>query len=201
MTPNKPPNRLPDQVRVGVVVGTHGTDGVLRVQTESDNPERFRDGATLNVGERAFVVRRSTAGPGGVLLVKLAGVDARETAAELLHEPLTVSTADTPGLPEDTYYHYQLLDMAVFGPDGSQLGTLTEVLTTGANDVYVVTNEEAELMVPALADVVVEVDVKAGRMVVDVPDGLLPRPLTKAKPKSKRPQRRRRPPKRTTPQA
>jgi 16S rRNA processing protein RimM len=184
---------------VGVVVGTHGTEGVLRVQSESDNPERFRAGATLNVDERAFVVRRATSGPGGALLIKLAGIDTREAAAALLQEPLTVSTADTPGLPEDTYYHYQLLDMAVFGRDGDQLGTLTEVLTTGANDVYVVTSKETELMVPALADVVVEVDVEAGRMVVDVPEGLLPRPLTK--PKTKRPQRKRRPPKKAPRQA
>jgi 16S rRNA processing protein RimM len=186
---------------VGVVVGTHGTDGVLRVQKESDNPERFRTGAALNVGERAFVVKRASSGPGGALLLKLAGLDTREAAAALLQEPLTVSTTDTPGLPENTYYHYQLLDMAVFGREGDQLGTLTEVLTTGANDVYVVTGKEAELMVPALANVIVEVDVEAGRMIVDVPEGLLPRPLTKAKPKSKRPQRKRRPPKKAPRQA
>jgi 16S rRNA processing protein RimM len=130
-----------------------------------------------------------------VLLVKLEGLDSREVAAELLHEPIMVNVADVPDLSEDAYYHYQLLDMRVFDTRGPELGVLTEVIETGSNDVYVVTGENSELMVPALANVIVEVDVEGGRMVVDLPEGIEPRPLRppKRKHRSRVAKRRKRP--------
>ena len=86
--------------------------------------------------------------------------------------------------------------MDVVTPGGQALGVLREVLVTGANDVYVVVTDGSELLVPALADVVVAVDVDARRMTVDVPPGLEPRALQPAKPAPPR-RRRRRPGPRT----
>ena len=89
---------------------------------------------------------------------------------------------DVPAPPADTYYHYQLLDMAVVDEAGSSLGTVTEILHTGANDVYVVADGESELLLPALADVVRDVDVEARRMSVALPDGIERRRLSGPKP-------------------
>ena len=177
---------------VGTVVGVHGNDGRLRVAPESDNPDRFRAGSVLRIGGRRLTVRRASAMPGGALLLKLDGLDSREEAAKLTHELVVVPVAEVPAAPAGTYYHYQLLDMEVVAPDGRVLGRIREVVVTGANDVYVVASEDAELLVPAVADVVVDGDVDAGRMTVDVPLGLEPRPLRPAKP-APRPRRRRRP--------
>ena len=126
----------------------------------------------------------------GALLVKLAGVDTREEAAALLGEPIFVPAGDVPAPPADTYYHYQLLDMAVVDEAGASLGTVTEILHTGANDVYVVADGESELLLPALADVVRDVNVEARRMSVALPDGIERRRLSGPKPA--RPARRRR---------
>ena len=190
--PTSDPHAIPpDQVQVGTVVGAHGNDGRLRVAPESDNPDRFRTGSVLRIGARLLTVRRAAATPGGALLVKLDGIDSREEAAQLTDELVLVPAADVPAAPPDTYYHYQLLDMDVVAPDGQVLGKLREVLVTGANDVYVVASEESELLVPALADVVVAVDVEGHRMTVDVPPGLERRSLKAAKPAARR--RRRRP--------
>lgn len=187
---------------VGTVAGVHGNDGRLRIATESDNPDRFRAGSVLRIGERLLTVRRASAVPGGALLVKLDGLDSREEAAKLTHELVLVPLADVPAAPPGTYYHYQLLGMDVVTPDGRALGVLREVLVTGANDVYVVVTDGSELLVPALADVVVAVDVEGRRMTVDVPPGLEPRTLKPAKPTPARRRRRRpgpRPPRPSSP--
>ncbi len=176
---------------VGTVAGAHGNDGRLRVAIESDNPDRFRAGSVLRIGARRLTVRRASAVPGGALLVKLDGLDSREEAAKLTHELVLVPVADVPAAPPGTYYHYQLLGMDVVTPDGQALGKLREVLVTGANDVYVVGSEDSELLVPALADVVVAVDVEGRQMTVDVPPGLEPRQLKAAKPAPPRRRRRR----------
>ena len=176
---------------VGTVAGVHGNDGRLRIATDSDNPDRFRAGSVLRIGERLLTVRRASAVPGGALLVKLDGLDSREEAAKLTHELVLVPLADVPAAPPGTYYHYQLLGMDVVTPGGQALGVLREVLVTGANDVYVVVTDGSELLVPALADVVVAVDVDARRMTVDVPPGLEPRVLKPAKPAPARRRRRR----------
>ena len=178
-------------MQVGTVVGTHGNGGRLRVQSETDNPDRFRKGSTIRIGAETYTVASVARATDGALLVQLDGVDAREAAAALLHEPVIVRKTDVPDLPEDTYYHYQLVDMTVVTVDGTPLGTLTEVISTGANDVYVVTSAESELLVPAIANVVVDVDVAHMRMTVAVPEGLEPRTLTANRPPKRRPPRRR----------
>jgi 16S rRNA processing protein RimM len=185
-------------VRVGVVVGTHGNDGRLRVDPETDNPDRFAKGSRLTIEGALYNVTHVTKAAGGnVLIVDLQELTTREEAQELVKQAVLVASGDTPALPEDTYYHYQLLDMTVVDPAGAELGTLTEVISTGANDVYVVTAEGSELMIPALADVVVAVDVANARMTVEVPEGIEPR-STIPKPKNK-PVRRRSPNKKRPP--
>ena len=172
-----------------MVVGMHGHDGRLRIQPSTDNPERFRKGARLHIAGEAYTVGRVVSGQAGHLLMDLVGLDTQEEAAVLLHEPVVVPAEDVPEPPSGTYYHYQLIDMTVKDPSGAVLGRLSEVLSTGANDVYVVTGDASELMVPALADVVVDDNVAAGEMTVALPEGIEPRALSPAK-APKRPNRR-----------
>jgi 16S rRNA processing protein RimM len=77
-----------------------------------------------------------------------------------------------PPLPEGAYYHFQIVDMRVYTRGKEYLGIITQVLSTGSNDVYVVCHQGRELLVPALEGVVREVDVEGRRMVVDLPEGL-----------------------------
>ena len=181
-----------DPVLVGVVLGPHGNDGRVRARPETDNPQRFRRGGRMTAQDRPLVVERTQRAPDGALLVKFEGVADRDAADALRGAELRVPAEDTPQAPPDAYYHYQLIGISVASAaDGEPLGTLTEIVSTGANDVYVVTSEDAELLLPALAAVVTEVDVDAGRMAVAVPDGLEWRTL---RPRKKAP--RKRPPRR-----
>ena len=159
------------EVVVARVVAPHGVHGHLRVEPFSDTPGRFRRGARLLLEGR--VVRVQEARPlGRHLLLKLEGVETRQQAEALRHAYLAVPEEDIPPPPPDTYYHYQLLGMDVVTVQGEPLGRVVEVLSTGANDVYVVRGPEGEVLLPAVAEVVRQVDVAARRMVVDVPPGL-----------------------------
>ena len=78
---------------------------------------------------------------------------------------------DVDSPPQGSYYHYQIIDMDVLTEDGSPLGQVAQIIPTGSNDVYVVRDGEGnEMLVPALADVLLEVDPERGRMVVRLPE-------------------------------
>lgn len=173
---------------MGTILGAHGSDGRVRVQPETDNPRRFRTGARLIARGQELHVERVQETPGGLLLVRFREIAARDSAAALHGETLCVPADEAPQAPPDAYYHYQLVGMSVVDEQGVELGTLTEIIATGANDVYVVTREDAELLLPAVGDVIVNVDVRAGRMTASLPDGLAWRPLRppRAKPKPRR---------------
>ncbi len=157
---------------VGIVKGAWGIQGDLRVESLTDNPERFAANSRLYLDGRAVRVRRSREVKRGLVL-KLESVHDRTTAERLRGKSFTVPADVVPTLPEDAYYHYQLIDLEVYTCEGERLGTVKEILTTGANDVYVVERPGArDLLIPALKRVVVGVDLLAGRMTVRLPEGL-----------------------------
>jgi 16S rRNA processing protein RimM len=145
-----------------------GLRGEIEVEPLTDRPERFRAGVELLVGGRRRAVEQARHGPHGITL-KLAGVDGRTEAERLPGQYLEVDRAEVEALPPGSYYHWQLIGLDVVKPDGSRLGRVVDVQPYPANDVYVVGEGGAEMLVPALREVVREVDLEAGRMVIDLP--------------------------------
>ncbi|MBI4310476.1 MAG: 16S rRNA processing protein RimM [Chloroflexi bacterium] len=155
-------------VVVGTITAPVGLDGSVRVDPLSNVPQRFAPGASLYVNGALHKVQRLRSGR--LHVVKLEGIDSREAAERLRGAEITVPEADSPPPPADTYYHFQLLDMQVVDVHGNLLGVITEILDYPANDVYVVTLEGRETLIPAVGDMVKAVDVAARRMVVDLPE-------------------------------
>ena len=95
--------------------------------------------------------------------------------AEKLRNALVyVPTADRPALPAGEYYHHQLLGLRVTGEDGNDLGRLTEILSTAAHDIYVVRSESgAEILLPAIDEVILEIDLDNGLLRVHLLPGLI----------------------------
>jgi 16S rRNA processing protein RimM len=107
------------------------------------------------------------------LLLKLGGCDDR-TAAELLRGMLVQVPAESAApLESDEFYQFQIIGLAVETDTGQHLGKVVEVLETGANDVYVVRGPSGEVLLPAVDEVVREVDPASGRMVVHLLPGLV----------------------------
>jgi len=159
---------------VGVVERPRGLNGELKALPLTDFPERFEPGARVFIGGLARRVVHANWQKGRVYLY-LEGVGDRESAERLRGELIEVPEAERPSADEPFWYLDEVEGLQVVGVDGRELGTVREVLRTGANDVYIVERGgERDLLVPALADVVVEIDTSAGMMTVDLPDGLLP---------------------------
>ena len=151
---------------VGVVAAPWSVRGDVKVQPLTDFPERFQPGAGLWVRGSRREVRRSRWNRGLVYL-SLVGVASREAAEELRGVLLEVPEVDLMPLPEGQYYRFQLIGLEVRTPEGALLGHVAEILTTPSNDVYIVRGGPRELLLPAIEDVVKDVDLKAGRLVVE----------------------------------
>ena len=106
-------------------------------------------------------------------IIALEGIDDRDVAAFLRNQLVFVPSAEEPPLPEGEYYHHQLIGLKVQTPEGRDLGALSEILLTGANDVYVVLGPDgSELLLPAIGDVVLNIDLELGRILVNLIPGL-----------------------------
>ncbi len=169
-------------VAVARIIGAHGREGEIRVKVTSDVPGRFDEGQTLLVSQDGVSAdgrtcrianSRSTGSKGNdVLIISLRGFRDRDQALKLAGFWLCVAQSEVPVPEEGEYFHYQLIGLKVRTVDGEDLGELAEILETGSNDVYVVAGESGDVLVPALSRVVREIDIDAGLMVVDLPEGL-----------------------------
>jgi 16S rRNA processing protein RimM len=159
----------PELIRIGFVRRAVGLRGEVEVEPLTDDPARFHSGLSVRAGA---VMRRVEQVRGGrsTVVLKFAGVDDRTLAERLRGEYLEIEASQAHLLPEGSYYHWQLVGLGVFDPEGHRLGEISDVLTYPANDIYVVSDGTDELLVPALAQVVRSVDLEAGRMVVDLPE-------------------------------
>jgi 16S rRNA processing protein RimM len=161
-----------DFVTVGRVLAAFGIHGEVKVEVLTDFPQRFAPQSQVLIQGSPMTIERSRWHKGN-MLVKLAGVDNRERAEELKEVGIEITPQQAPSLPEDHYYHFQVIGLEVWTSRGEPLGKIAEVLTTGSNDVYVVNGPRGEILIPAIEDVVVSVDIPRGRMVVEPLKGLL----------------------------
>lgn len=162
-----------DKVIVGRVRRPQGTKGYVLIDVLSDHPNRFAPGHKVFIGGVVYVIQDVRMREGGAL-VKFEGIDSPEVAKKLRNSDVTVDASQLSPLPKGVYYHYHLIGMQVRTVDGRSLGAISAVLKTGSNDVYVVNDGQRELLVPAISEVVREVDTARGEMVVDLPEGLEP---------------------------
>ena len=168
--PDEP--KLVDSVIVARILGAHGVDGGLSIQLLSEVPSRFDLGRVLSVGDHSHTISlyRSTGPRTG--LVWLDGISSRKQASSLAGQYVNATPEASPELEEGEYFHYQLIGMLVRTEEGEELGELQEILETGSNDVYIVRGNSGELLIPATAQVVQNVDVVGSKMLVRLPDGL-----------------------------
>ena len=170
--PRPRPQRDPDPgfVAVGRVLAPFGVKGELKVQSLTDNPARFRARSRIWAGQQLVTIVEAREAQGYVYL-RLKGFHDRTSIERFRHAILQIPEADLPALPEGEHYRFQLVGLTVVDRDGAGIGTLDEVIETGANDVYRVRRADGtDLLLAAVADVVLEIDVEAGRMVVDPPE-------------------------------
>lgn len=164
-------------LRVGVISSTHGIRGEVKVYPTTDDPERFLelDEVILDTGREHKILEIE-----GVkffknqVILKFKGYDNINDIEKYLKKDLLVDREHAVELGENENFIADLIDMEVMTDEGKVLGTLTDVIETGANDVYAVkTPEGKEILLPAIRDCILDVDVDEKRMTVHVMEGLL----------------------------
>jgi 16S rRNA processing protein RimM len=161
---------------IGKIVNAHGIKGELRVLPLTDFPERFftMDQVLVNRDGKLDTYKiQSVREARNLLLIKFVGIEDMNSALLLKNALLQVTQDQLTKLPEHTYFVHQLEGLEVFTVEGTNLGKIHQVLTTGANDVWVVRDAAAqEILIPAIKQVIKAVDIAGGQVVVELLEGL-----------------------------
>jgi len=161
-----------DRISVGRVLSPWGVNGEVKVYSLTDFPERFSASSRLLI-EGATVVVESMRQQKNVLVVKFSGVDNRNRAESIKGKLLEIYETDVFPLAEGEYYQFELMGLTVLSSGGDLLGTITEIISTGSNDVFVVQKDDSEILIPDLRHVVEQVDLENKTMIVELIPGLI----------------------------
>jgi 16S rRNA processing protein RimM len=160
-------------VAVGRITRAHGVQGELAVLVISEVPGRFADGQTVWLEDGRTLTVESSRPHKDRLLVRFREVQSREQAEALQRALLVVPESLSPELPEGSWWDHRIVGCAIETDTGRALGTVHDVIHTGANDVWsVVDDEGTETLIPVLRDVILDVDMDAKRIVVREIPGL-----------------------------
>ncbi len=169
--------KMEEMLRVGVISSTHGVRGEVKVYPTTDDPERFLDLAqvTLDTGREQITLEiQNVKFFKNMVILKFKGYDNINDIEKYKGKDLLIHRDQAVKLKEDEYFVTDLMGLKVVAEEGTVLGILKEVIPTGANDVYVVQPENGkELLLPAIKDCILNVDLEKGIMTIHLMDGLL----------------------------
>ena len=167
---------MEDLLQVGIITSTHGVRGEVKVYPTTDDPRRFRrlKEVVLDTGREKLNLEIE-----GVkffkqfVILKFKGLDNINDIEKYRQKSLYVTRKNAVRLQRDEYFIADLIGLKVQDEDGTELGTVKDVIETGANDVYVVSKDGAkDLLIPAIHACIQNVDVAAGQMEVHLLPGL-----------------------------
>lgn len=161
---------------VGKIRRPHGLHGETLVEVWTDFPERLVPGMRLYAGDhhRPLTIANIRPHHQGMLIL-FQELNSPEASGEYRNNLLYVRTDGIPQLPEGEYYHHQLLGLHVLTDKDVSLGTITQILETGSNDVYIIRSPAGEeILLPAIDSVILEINLESGQMVVNLLPGLGP---------------------------
>ena len=165
------PSAAEKRIIVGKAGAPHGVGGEMKIIPMTDFPDRFEGMKHCYIGDRLVDIVGVRYQKNHVLMT-FEGISSREAAAALTGAFLSVDRSEAVPLKEGEYYTSDILGLAVSDTDGNPLGTVTDVIRTGSNDVYVVSQpgRREDVLVPALKKVVREISIEKGKMVVAMPE-------------------------------
>jgi 16S rRNA processing protein RimM len=160
---------------VAQVLAAHGIRGELKCRVITDFPKRrFRASSSVMLRGERHVIQAARV-QGDTVLLKLQDITDRSAAEKYRGADVEVATEEAIKLPKGQFYWHQVIGLHVeHATTGEPLGQVSDIIETGANDVYVVKGERGEILVPAIKDVVKRIDPSAGRMLIEPLPGMLP---------------------------
>lgn len=163
-------------ISVGEIINTQGHRGEVRVWPLTDFPERFKENTVL-MCEKGGVITGLTIEKvrpqKNFFVIKFKEIADMNAAEDIVGSVIKINPDELTELPADTYYIFDIIGMNVVTDEGQELGAVRDVIQTGSNDVYIVKGTEKEYMIPALKEVVLNIDKDAKRIVIKPLNGLL----------------------------
>lgn len=161
---------------IGKVVALFGVHGELKVRLLTDIPNRFAELESVHVGPDHTLQRIQGIRPykSEMIVLKLEGIDDANAAEALRNQDLSIPLSNLAKLPPDSYFQHDILGLQVITLDGRNLGTIVDIIVTGSNDVYSIkTPGGSQLLIPAIKDVIKQIDLIRHTMHIDPLPGLL----------------------------
>jgi 16S rRNA processing protein RimM len=169
--------QLPDPfLEAGRIIRPHGIRGQVVIASEAHYFAQLQAGTVLflNPGDKQVTIR-SIRSHQGRFLVALDDFSSCEEAETLRNMRVFLDSTELPELKEGEYFHWQLIGLIVRDNEGHEIGTVKSILETGANDVYILEdNTGHEKLVPAISDVVSEINLEEGVITINPLPGLFP---------------------------
>lgn len=161
---------------IGKVVALFGIRGELKVLLLTDIPNRFAGLGAVYAGpdHTRRLIQSVRPYKGEMIVLKLEGIDDANTAESLRDQNLAIPVSELAQLPPDSYYQHDILGLMVITLDGQKLGSIVDIIVTGSNDVYVIkVPDGSQVLIPAIKDVIKQVDLIRRTMSIDPLPGLL----------------------------
>jgi len=169
--------KLPDFVTIGYIDKAHGIKGVVKVKPTTDFPPRFKELKTVflersqgrieEFGITKVIIR------GQIIYLSLKDIDTREKALAVKGCTINIKREDSLPLQDGHYYHFEIIGLRVKSTTGQYLGHVDEVWDLPANVVFVVKDKQREYLIPAIKDVIHEIDLQREEIIIHPMDGLL----------------------------
>ena len=156
---------------VGQLRSAHGVKGEINMEVLTDFPERLRPNRTVYAGDNHQPLRIDrTRWKDKLLIISFQGINGRDEVSAFRNQLLYIRTEEIPELPDGDYYYHQMIGLKVVDEAGQSVGILTEILETGANDVFVVIPEVGpEVLLPAIEAVILGVNLEKQEITVRPP--------------------------------
>lgn len=168
---------MQDLLEIGQIVNSYGIKGFLKVVPFTDDNKRFEDLEFVYI-ERNNILEKKTIEEvkysKDLVLLKLKEIEDMNQALVYKNCYIKIERKDAVKLPEDSYFIVDLIGLEVYTVDGVLLGTLIDVFPTGSNDVYVVKDDLGkQILLPAIGEVIQQVDIPNKKMIVKLIEGLI----------------------------
>ncbi len=161
---------------IGKVIALFGVRGELKVRLLTDIPNRFAQLDTVYIGPEhvRFLIKSVRPYKGDMILLGLEGLNDANTAETVRNLDICIPLSQLAKLPPDSYYQHDIIGLSVYTLDDREVGRIIDIITTGSNDVYVIkTTVGQEVLVPAIKDVIKQIDLVRRTMHIDPMPGLL----------------------------
>ncbi|MBS4536073.1 16S rRNA processing protein RimM [Clostridium sp. D2Q-14] len=161
-----------DKIKVGKIVNTHGIKGELKILPLTDDYKRFNDLNKVYINSEEYIINKVWYKK-GFPIISIKDFNNINDVMKFKNEYMYITIEDTVELEKDTYFIFQIKGLKVLTVDGLEIGIVKDVLTPGANDVYVVKGNKKEYLIPAVKEFVKGINLEEKKIIIKPIEGLL----------------------------